>query len=113
MPSKGWSDAARAASLEVRRRRAALNTEIVRGIGGVNKTLTVAALRGVAAKAMRNNRNVFRGMGLAAKARNPMIYKTAEMSVRIRKRQMFLAMKKLHPMYTKGSSSKKAGFGVL
>ena len=82
-----WSEAARAVDLEARRAHSkSLHNEIKRGVGGVNKDLTIAAYRGLAAKTMKSNRKTL-GAVVKGPALHGLMYKTAEAAVRIRKDQ--------------------------
>lgn len=106
-----WSDAARAAAREARRRHSKnLHTEIVRGIGGPNKALTIAALRSNVARSMIKNRKAL--ASLPAAHRNPVMYMAAQAQAKLVKSNMVRGMQKFHSMYSKGSSPKKMGFKV-
>ena len=74
-----------------------LHKAIKKGVKGVNASLTIAAYRSTAAKAIVNNRKVMKHHGV--KMDPGMHYKLATATVEMRKAQFAQASKKLHPMY--------------
>jgi len=72
--------------------------------------LTRGALRRVAAKTIRGNRKVLGGVLKGPDLHNA-LYTTAGLKVNLVKADMMRGLRKLHPMYSKGLSAKRMGFG--
>lgn len=76
-----------------------LNKAINKGIKGVNASLTKAAYRSVAAKALVNNRKVFASVGMTGAKKTEMLYKTATLAVNLKKSAFAKFAKTLAPVH--------------